>query len=655
MNSRHLDSALRLERLALCAGAILLTTIWTLWAGKDVSWDVFNHQLYLPFSLVSGRYTTDLFAAGPQSYQNPLGYLPFYGLVSAGLPSWLIGCVLALVHALAAWPLHKIACAIWGSAPAERTVRCLAVAAALVAPTFLLVAGTSSVDPICGVLVLLALVPTLTPKPNLRDWLLGGTALGLAIAIKPTNLAFALAIGAVLAIRGLARQLRWSELATFAGAALAAVVLGAGFWSAWLWETFGSPVFPLFNQYFHSPYAPEGPTVAGRFLPRSAWDYLTRPLEIAEFRAFTSTEGFAPDIRLALTLLLFAIGSVIWVVRRRTAPLPTLSLWHRADVRLAVFVLVAYVLWMATSGNSRYAIALFLLAGLLMARAIEAVLPRQYVGLTLGTVVVLQLVYYVGDGDHRYFAGPWDKHPFFRVHATDRLVQQPFLHISIGVQSFAAVAPYLNRSGALINAVGQFSLPMHGKLGDRLTERMKLWEGRTRFLFHKPPKLGEPETAQLVRQKIDLLTYRLRMRVDWSDCDPIVLDSDALTDSGRTLGKDADKGPKTTTLLSCKAVPRTDVDPELDKALIRADKVYALIEAQCPRIFGPVPMATDVGDNVFQRRYANYDVRVSVSPNEGVTLTHFRSLAPISMGTIDHVIANRGADACKAWQKLNTQ
>jgi hypothetical protein len=184
---------------------------------------------------------------------------------------------------------------------------------------------------------------------------------------------------------------------------------------------------------------------------------------------------------------------------------------------------------------------------------------------------------------------------------------------------------------------------------------MKLWDGRTRFLFHKPPKLGDPETAHLVRQKIDLLTYRLRMRVDWNDCEPIILDSDALTDSGRTLAKDADKGPKTTTLLSCKAIPRTDVDPELDKALIRADTVYSLLEAQCPKIFGPVPMATDVGDNVFQRRYANYDVRVSVSLNEGVTLTHFRSLAAISMGTIDHVIANRGEDACKAWQKLNTQ
>lgn len=655
MNARLVEPALNAERLAVCTAAVVLITIWTLLVGKDVSWDVFNHQLYLPFSLVSGRYATDLFAAGPQSYQNPLGYLPFYGLVAANLPSWLIGCLLALAHASAAWPLHQMACALWGTAPAERTVRCLAVAAAMAAPTFLIVAGTSSVDPLCGCLVLLALVPGLAPRPLLTHWLWGGLALGLAIAIKPTNLAFALAIGVVLAIRGAAKEMTWVEFATFAGAAAMALLLGAGFWSAWLWRSFDSPVFPLFNQFFHSPFAPAGPTVAGRFLPRTALDYVTRPLELAEFRSFTSTEGFAPDIRPAFALLLLGAWLVRLALRKHATSASEVSIWRRPDLRLAAFALVAYLLWMATSGNSRYAVALFLVIGLLLARAVQAALPHRYVGLFIGAIVAGQLLYYVKDGDHRFFAGPWDKHPFFRVHAAKRLVQEPFLHISIGVQSFAAIAPYLNHGGALINAVGQFSLPMDGKLGERLRAKLGEWEGKTRFLFHKPPKLDEPETAEAVRLKLDRLTYRLRLRVDWTDCEPIVLDSDAITDSGRTIRNDVDNGPRTTTLLSCKAVARNDVDPELDKALIRADKVYSLIEQQCPKIFGPVPLATDIGDNVFQRRYANYDVRVSVSPKEGVTLTHFRSLSAISMGSIDHVIGNGGVDACTAWRKLNIQ
>ena len=37
----------------VCAAALAALTAWTLFAGKDVSWDVVNHHLYLPFSLMT--------------------------------------------------------------------------------------------------------------------------------------------------------------------------------------------------------------------------------------------------------------------------------------------------------------------------------------------------------------------------------------------------------------------------------------------------------------------------------------------------------------------------------------------------------------------------------------------------------------------------
>ena len=101
MTSFSPNGAMAQERRATCAATIFFTGAWALWAGKDVSWDVFNHQLYLPCSLVSGRYASDLFAAGPQSYQNPLGYLPFFGLAMSGLPSWLFDvCSSGVIYCL---------------------------------------------------------------------------------------------------------------------------------------------------------------------------------------------------------------------------------------------------------------------------------------------------------------------------------------------------------------------------------------------------------------------------------------------------------------------------------------------------------------------------------------------------------------------------
>ncbi len=263
-----------------------------------------------------------------------------------------------------------------------------------------------------------------------------------------------------------------------------------------------------------------------------------------------------------------------------------------------------------------------------------------------------QSFYYLGDGDHRYYPSSWSQRPFFSIRPSPRLQQEPYLHLSLGVQSFSAVAAFLHPGGALANVVGQFSLPMEGPLGNALKQRIAAWTGRVRFLFHAPSDIGDPEKAALVRTKLDYLTYRLRMRVDWDDCESIMLGGDTVSEPGQVhTGKPTPPKQQCLVELSCR--PRADVNPKLDADLSRADKVFSLIERQCPRIYGPVPMVSDIGETVFQRRYANYDVRVSVSETEGVSLTHFRSQKLISMGSIDHVIANGGLDACTAWKKLN--
>ena len=64
------------------------------------SWDVFNHHYYIPFAWMTGRIDADFFGAGPQSYQNPLGYLPFYARVRTGAPDWLVGMALTLQAAI---------------------------------------------------------------------------------------------------------------------------------------------------------------------------------------------------------------------------------------------------------------------------------------------------------------------------------------------------------------------------------------------------------------------------------------------------------------------------------------------------------------------------------------------------------------------------
>lgn len=645
--------------IVLCTSALLIG--WTLLAGKDASWDVYNHHLYLPFSLLSGHYRTDLFAAGPQSYQSPIGYLPGYLLARSSLPAWSVGALLTILQATPiAWSLHRLTVAIWGEARSQRRWRLLAVVSAISAPALLLVLGTTSNDPLSTGFILVALALVVQRAPT-GTWhtVAAGAALGLALAIKLTSGVFFVALAALLLLRVSLRQARWPALLLFPLTTVVVFVLASWQWSGWLWSEFRSPVYPLFNAIFASPYAPAGPTVALRFLPHESGDWLTRIWEIAEFRSYTTTEAFAPDARPLLLLVFGGIGSMLLALRR-PAGWSMRSVGLSSTVQLALLTAIAYVLWMATSGNARYALAWFALAGLLVVRAMQVALPARWSLLLATAALAAQLAAYAGAGDRRYNEVPWNSQPFIGADVPTRLAQQPFLHLILGVQTYAAAALFLHPDGALANISGQMALPMDGPLGQKLRARLSLWEGRTRFLMLEPPayriasragRLRALLTDAPVLRKMDYLTYRVGLRIDWSDCERLVLDPEARPALTLQTGVPKDEA-QGIALLSCQAAPIERRDMALEARIAEADGVFALLEAQCPRVFGPRPFTSEVGETVVQRLYGNSDARLNVSRVEGVTLTHFRTAKVISLGTIDQVIASKGAEACSAWEAL---
>ena len=77
---------------------LVLCAAWTVAAGKDLNWDLLNYHYYAPYQLLGARLAQDFFAASAQSYLNPVGYLPFYLMVSAGWHSVLVSVLLALAH-----------------------------------------------------------------------------------------------------------------------------------------------------------------------------------------------------------------------------------------------------------------------------------------------------------------------------------------------------------------------------------------------------------------------------------------------------------------------------------------------------------------------------------------------------------------------------
>ena len=617
-------------------------SFWTLFAGKDAGWDLVNHHVYLPFSLLSGRFVTDLFAAGPQSYQNPAGYLPFYLLARTEIPAWTVGLGLALSQsALIVWGLNLIGRELFAKESASLEWRAYALALGFASPIFLYVVGTSSTDALCAGLVIAPLALALTKSPGRLASTLCGAALGLAMAIKPTSVIFAIPIVALIGSRLWARQWTPFVALTFFAAAVALLVGIGGPWAWWLWRQFGNPVFPLFNQFFQSPYAPTGAAAAIRFLPQTGTDWITRVWDVAQFRPFTMVEGFMPDPRPLVAAVLIAVGGAVATQRNGWRMWRRPETWLRVDVQLVLVLLAVYLLWMATSGNARYAIALFILVGPVLARSIYAVWPSRRPGIVPWIVAAVPLMVYVSDGERRTFAVPWDSQPYLSARVPATLVDQPFLHLSVGLNSYASLAPFLHQGGALANLTGQLSLPQDGPLGHRLQDLLGQWKGRTRILFALPVALDSPKVDKILAAESWALTRRMGLRIEPRGCEGI-----------RLFAKTTTEASDGHLLLSCPLTADHQSDPKLAEDLLRSGRVFAAIESQCPRVFGPSPMVSDFGPDAAWRHYMNSDARIYVSPTKGVILTHFRALNPVALGSIDHVISNGGQDACAAWKQL---
>lgn len=631
--SSHLPSA-SLVRFAFF-GALVL---WTLFAGKDVSWDVVNHQFYLPFSWISGRFRTDLFGAGPQSYQNPLGYFPVYALVRAGLPAWSIGVLLGALHALAVWPLDRIARIFWPRRDDEDFwLRALALAFCCITPVFLMHVGSTSIDPITNLLVLwavaLSLEPTQAETIGGRAAFLAGTCLGLASALKLSNAPFAIAVGVLWLLKWACGQRTFAQAATFGAALCASFAVAAGPWMWWLWQDFGNPIFPLYNNVFHSPYAPPQAITALRFVPETWGGAVSRLWELAELSNFVSMEAFLPDVRLLLAAVAAVAVALTLALRGGWQRLGSLDVWRTPGAQLALVLALNYVLWIRTSGNARYGLPMFVLVGIGLVRAVQLVMPLRAAKVALLTALLLQAAFYGHEGSYRFKAFRWDSGPYLEYRVPARLVAQPFLHLSMESQTDAAVALFLNPHGALANVNGQLSLPTDGPLGARLEALLAKWHGRTRVLMPGVHPANAAE-AEHLHDGTRALLYRLGIDVDWQDCEPV----ERVEASSDPLARRE--------LSSCAILERPQRDPVIESQLADANRVFFILEKACPKIFVPTPFASEHGIGIWQRHYMNTEAVLSVSIKEGVSYSHFRAINVISFGTIEDVLQHRRPITC---------
>lgn len=608
----------------------VICAAWSVYAGKDVNWDLLNYHYYLSYELLGMRLEQDFFAASAQSYLNPIGYLPFYLLVSHSWHSVLASMVLAAAHSASIGLLYLVAERLFARLPTHerRVFSVLAAALGAASGVYWMTVGSSFLDPLLVPPMLAGLLLLVRAGPHPARSASGGGALfGAAAALKYSNAAYALAaLPLTLAMPGVAGASRVRACLAYVLAGALAVALLAGPWCALLWREFGNPVFPLMNAWFGSPDALQFNMIGERFAVQDPGAVVTLPFRMATLDPRVYAENFAPDLRFAALFLAALALAALALTRRARAS----GAFVGADWRVFAFFACALILWLAGSANGRYGMIVLLLAGVCLARVVERLLPARLARITLVVLLLMQLAMtFIASPTRWFLAERWSRH-WLPYTVPERALREPALYLTVEILPMAVIAPLVNPGSSFVNFRGQHTLATKAPRLERLLER---YRGHIRTLGRDLVLVGGKPSDDQVRI-YDTRLRRLGYRVDTQDCFAIAWqpdDDDALSRAANWLAGDRQSHePLSVASCALRAAPRDPDDLEREK---QATLLFDRMEKACPRLFRGQTAVTEPLGSGWARNYTGLDARLEAYGG-AVMLHRYRADSYVDLGRL---------------------
>jgi hypothetical protein len=339
--------------------------------GRDANWDLQNYHWYDAYALLDGRYDRDVAPAHTMSFLPPHLYVLWF-LLGNALPARALAFIIGAVHSanlLLLYGLGLVTLPIERRLPREALALILATVG-MCGGMSLGLLGTTFIDSVVTIGILASLLATIVSLPILTAgtaaraaWraALAAVPAALAVSGKPTVATFALgiAVGLLLVEAPLPRRLWLFLWFGIGGTLTTAVCLGP--WLAHVWAATGSPFYPDFARFFHSPFAGDGWNL-DRWSLHGAREAFYYPFVFATDSARVAEVPFT-DWRIAAAYVLVPAGLGIRLLRRASGCPPLAPGFAIVVATMAV----GYVLWLAVFTYYRYAVTLELLAPLAIA------------------------------------------------------------------------------------------------------------------------------------------------------------------------------------------------------------------------------------------------------------------------------------------------
>jgi hypothetical protein len=395
--SRSTDRApwLAPQEIAFLAFVILAWAMLVVSLGKDTSWDFRNYHWYIPYAYLNHRMGFDIAVAHQATFYNPTLDIPFY-LLATHAPAWLALGILGAVQGSNVIPLYLIARSLL-IVEEKRLIAALLALVCMTGGLTVTLAGTTYYDNVMSVFVLSAMAIVITQREKLANGTLlkgiviagvAGLLIGIATGLKLPVGIYALGFAAALLVLPGNAAHRSSRFAAGAVGGLIGLSLVSLHWWIVMAHVTGNPLFPYFNQYFHSPLALTASYRDERFLPTSWPHILLYPLLFTLDWRVADDLQYA-DIRVCLAYItLLASIPVLFFARRAREPLVS----PQAAYALFAFAGVAYIAWIAVFAIYRYILTLEMLSPILVTAAIGLwPISRRAQITTLGVLAVLAM------------------------------------------------------------------------------------------------------------------------------------------------------------------------------------------------------------------------------------------------------------------------
>lgn len=488
--------------------SLLIWTAYTVWLGKDTSWDFRNYHWYIPYQLLNGRLDIDIAVAHQGSYYNPLSDVPFY-LLARYTTSWIAIAALGLVQALNIVPMYLMARSCVKTGERELTAAALSFFG-MTGGMMLTLYGTHYYDNALSVFTLTGIAIIVLRREEMAagslakvaQWcslagFLTGFAAGLKLPMAPYAVGFAAALMAV----GGSRKHLITRLVAGGLGGIAGFFAGAGYWMLRMQEVTGNPLFPYFNDYFRSPLALESPYRDMRFLQHGFWNNLTYPIRFSiDYRVGDDIPY--GDIRIGIAYVVVIASSIVWLAGKRAKdcffdPIATRILF--------VFMAVSYLAWLKLFSIHRYILQHEMLMPLMVAMGI-GLLPfsRKIRFVTIGVLFFFALLF--TRNEHLEGAPLGD--PYIAADLPEIADPANTMVVMTGDAPLGFIAPTLPPEIPILRIDGWMMQPEDGSY---LTREM-----RRRVGAHKGPLFLIADAYDMGRASAAATDYGLA--IDWQKC-----------------------------------------------------------------------------------------------------------------------------------------